>query len=401
MGKFSLQNNSILIGIIAAISLVGARGAHAIDLDGPCWKPEIQDTQMALFEPDRYAWELFKELNHPARLWSKCPDPKKKLGDEGPVLWETWRNIAPENEQTIFPAKGENPGPWRTEPDKELVVASLFESSPRSRVRTWSDLVVTVRESRAPLAEADRSASAWRGMHQSLVRKKAIEDRSGSEIRLNRDSYLHIRDNQLYNRDVLAARAAMGDAGSLNLPPETKEIKVRWMEITEQDKPRYHWVEFEDEKGNRQIWGLTALHISTKDLPNWFWATWEHVDTKPLWETITVDAHACPGNPVGCDDVPEEIKGTKWENYIMRGTQINFVDKRGHDTLLTNAQIEDGIQDISSCITCHAEAAMKPDGTYRVHSNAYLGVPKAKAFEGLMLMDFMFVFDRASSPSDK
>lgn len=356
---------------------------------------------MAIFEPDRYAWELFKELSHPARLWSKCPDPTKKLGDDGPVVWETWRNIAPANEHTIFPAKGANPGPWRTPVDDSFLVADLFKSSPNSVIRSLTDLVVTVKESRAPLTDEDRSASAWRKVHLSLVQKGAIEDRTGSEIRLNRASYLHIRDNELYNRDVLARRALLGDAGSLNLPADTKEIKVRWMEITEENKPRYHWVEFEDDKGNRQIWGLTALHISTKDLPNWFWATWEHVDTKPLWETITVDAYACPDKPVGCDTVPDEIKGTKWENYIMRGTQVNYVDKRGHDTLLTNAQIEDGIQMISSCITCHAEAAMTAKGEYQPQSDAYLGVPKADRLDNLMLMDFMFVFDRASSPTDE
>lgn len=396
MGKWSLR----ALSAILAGTLFGT-GALALDLDGPCWKEEIQDTKMAIFEPDRYAWELFKELNHPARLWSKCPDPTKALGDDGPVVWETWRNIAPENARTIFPARAGSPGPWRTPTEEKFEVASLFESTSKSVVRTLSDLVVTVKESRPPPGAARISHAAWRQRHLSLVKKKTIEDRTGSEIRLNRASYLHIRDNELYNRDVLAKRAALGDAGSLNLPPETKEIKVRWMEIKEEDKPRYHWVEFEDEEGNRQIWGLTALHISTKDLPNWFWATWEHVDTIPLWETTTVDAWACPDKPVGCDTVPEEIKGTKWENYIMRGTQVNFVDVRGHDTLLTNAQIEDGIQDVSSCITCHAEAAMEPDGTYRTHSAAYLGVPKAKVLENLMLMDFMFVFDRASSPSDE
>lgn len=396
MGKWSFQFIAAML-----VSLTGIASAHAVDLDGPCWKAELQDTQMALFEPDRYAWELFKELNHPARLWSKCPDPKKKLGDEGPVLWETWRNIAPENERSIFLPGGADPGPWRKPIDDKFTVASLFESTSEPIIRTLTDLVVPVNLSRPRQNKTLMSHKDWRQNHRFLVTKEAIEDRSGSEIRLNRASYLHIRENQLYNHDVLTARAARGDAGSLNLPADTKEIKVRWMEITPEDKPRYHWVEFEDENGSRQIWGLTALHISTKDLPNWYWATWEHVDTKPLWETTTVDAWACPENPQGCDTVPDEIKGTKWEFMRMRGTQVNFVDVRGHPTLLTNAQIEDGIQDRSSCITCHAEAAMTPKGVYQPQSDAYLGVPKADRLDNLMMMDFMFVFDRASSPSDE
>lgn len=85
----------------------------------------------------------------------------------------------------------------------------------------------------------------------------------------------------------------------------------------------------------------------------------------------------------------------------MRGTQVNYVDKLGHDTLLTNAQIEDGIQNVSSCITCHAEAALTAEGKYQPQLDAYLGVPRADRLDNLMMMDFMFVFDRASSPSDE
>ena len=32
-----------------------------------------------------------------------------------------------------------------------------------------------------------------------------------------------------------------------------------------------------DSSGVTRLFGLTALHITTKDLPNWFWATFESV----------------------------------------------------------------------------------------------------------------------------
>ena len=57
-----------------------------------------------------------------------------------------------------------------------------------------------------------------------------------------------------------------------------KEVKAQWRRISATDKPRYHWTEIVAADGTRRIYGLTALHIITKDLPNWFWATFEHVD---------------------------------------------------------------------------------------------------------------------------
>lgn len=399
MGKWSIQIK--LAVTLALVSLAGARGAHAIDLDGPCWKAEVQDTQMALFEPDRYAWELFKELNHPARLWSKCPDPQKKLGDDGPVLWETWRNIAPEAERSVFLPRAAHPGPWRTPTEDKFQIASLFASTQNSLTRSHSDLIAPVKQRRSGKLEDLFSHTKWKKLHNAVVKTNASEDREGTEVRVNREAYLHIVEKELYNRDVLEARAALGSSGSLDLPPGTKEIKARWMEIEEEDKPRYHWVEFEDEEGDRQTWGLTALHISTKDLPNWFWATWEHVDTNDKWVNPSVDAWACPDNPIDCGKAPDEFKGTKWENYELRGTQVNFVDSLGKDTLLANAQIEAGVEKVSSCITCHAEAAMKANGDHRVHSDPYLGIPKADKLDGLMQTDFMFAFERASSPGDR
>lgn len=387
--------------LIVAVGSFWSASAVALDLDDPCRTSEIQDTKTALFEPDRYAWDLFRELNHPARLWSKCPDPAKNFGDDGPVVWETWRNIATDAERSVFLPRAGHPGPWRTPSPDKFEVASLFEGTSQPVVRTLADLIAPVIQRRSSRNRVKFSHALWRQRHNAVVAKNANEDREGTEVRINREAYLHIRDNELYNRDVLTALAAKGSAASLDLPPETKEIKARWLEIEEQDKPRFHWVEFENEDGTRQTWGLTALHISTKDLPNWFWTTFEHVDTSEDWVNDSIDAYSCPDNPINCDAVPDEIKGTKWENYRLRGTQVNFVDSLGKDTLLANAQIEVNVERQSSCITCHAEAAMEPDGNHRIPSDAYLGVPRADKLDNLMQMDFMFAFERASSPSDE
>jgi hypothetical protein len=147
----------------------------------------------------------------------------------------------------------------------------------------------------------------------------------------------------------------------LEFPNEAKEVMTQWRPIGPEDKERYRWVEFADDKGEKHLYGLTAIHITTKDLPNWFWTTFEHVDNAKRtgaepWILPTYDAAAGPnGYPEGLG-----VEGTRWANYRLRGTQAEFANSIGQPTLLANSQIEKGFQTSSSCITCHARATIGP-----------------------------------------
>ena len=385
-GTFSRVSGAVALGT-ALLGLSAPAGAW-LGSDSPCRVEEIQDTEMALFEPDKYAWELFKQLNHPANVWEQCPDEGKKLGDEGPVVWESWRNIRRGSERSTFRTRGRYPGPWRTStPNKDQL-----------------DRIAGINN--GPLIKTEADVQVVRNVPNNPSRKRPKSSKFGSKIigadetRINRDTYLHIREQNLYDRNVINALAAKGESASLDLPPETKEVKGRWMQISEEDKPRYHWTIFKDKDGDEQLWGLTALHITTKDLPNWFWTTFEHVDIAPEFVNDSVDAYSCPDQPVGCDAVPEEIKGTKWENYRLRGTQTSFVDQRGRKVVLANSQIEDGIEERSSCMTCHAEAALETNGRPIPISDAFTGKPRENKLQrDVMQLDFMFIFKHAS-PSE-
>jgi hypothetical protein len=117
--------------------------------------------------------------------------------------------------------------------------------------------------------------------------------------------------------------------------------------------------------GTERLYGLTALHIVSKDLPSWFWATFEHVDNPTLedsegWQLRSVDRFACAGEPADCNRAPRGIglEGTVWENYRLRGTLTRFVDDAGRPLLLANSELEAGMQSTSSCITCHARSSI-------------------------------------------
>src|SRR5712672_205617 len=160
----------------------------------------------------------------------------------------------------------------------------------------------------------------------------------------------------------------------------SKEVKAKWVKITEADKPRYHWRTLQrrnpDGTPVAEIWGLAGMHILTKDLPNWFWSDFEHVD----WEQKQPDGSPDPRKSVdsttrddplhgttataGKDGVRNETTGSVWENYRLRGTQVDFVDKKGVPTEVANTLIEPFNDGPSSCMTCHAKASVglaRPD----------------------------------------
>ncbi len=156
--------------------------------------------------------------------------------------------------------------------------------------------------------------------------------------------------------------------------------------------------------GSKETWGLIALHIITKDLPNWFWSTFEHIDNKtsgPTWSVKSVDRVACPTPPHDCDLAPTGfgLEGTKWANYRLRGSQIDFINSIGAPTTLSNSQLE-AVQN-SSCMTCHAMATIDAQGA-SLGFQFIKGSPQPSWFQDsagrriYMQQDFVFSLTRAS-----
>lgn len=315
---------------------------------------ELQNTTTAMNNPDRYAWQLFVTLNWPVSAESCRPDHRKTLGDPGMTTWESW--IA--KEQVYLPQAAK--------PEK------------------WSD-------------------NCKYGSYTGLPAGQYTEG-SDETVKLNQLTYDYIRDNRLYSLDE-QERLARAGVRDLEFPLGSKEIKAYWVNITEADKPRYHWVETQKD-GVTTIHGLSALHIMSKENPTWFWSTFEHVDNENIWPSVypeafrgwvvpSRDSEACPEDNLSCNQIPKGygLEGTKWENYRLRGTQIDWVDNRGNPTILTNSQIE-GRQDQESmsCLTCHALAVKGTSGNSMPipvitgefnaegHPLGYVGTPKQTLF---------------------
>ena len=323
--------NMFLLGVISA-NAFGDDYGQPTDYElkflfpavkGKPWR-EPQNTKAAVNFSDRYAWRLFVALNWPANTDNCRPDKTKLLGDDGLVTWETWQS----REETFLDGAAEPPT-WRQGCEN-----GNFNSFPVGDFSTVDD----------------------------------------EAIRLNKKAYNYIRDNRLYSLDEQERLAAAG-VRDIDFPLGAKEVKAGWVKITEHDKPRYHWVERVVD-GETVIFGLTSFHFVSKDLPTWFWSTFEHVDNEHRWPAVypegfrgwvvpSVDSASCPEDNLECNSIPEGfgLEGTKWANYRLRGTQIGFVDNRGNPEILVNSHLEGFLdQESMSCVTCHALAVKGAEG---------------------------------------
>ncbi|TMP35972.1 hypothetical protein [Pseudoalteromonas rubra] len=75
--------------------------------------------------------------------------------------------------------------------------------------------------------------------------------------------------------------------GSATLPAGTTEIKTSWRKITEKDMLNYVWVRSDTNNNGEidadELYGMVGFHlvISTKDHPEFIWATFEHKYNAP------------------------------------------------------------------------------------------------------------------------
>ncbi|MCP8883181.1 hypothetical protein NIM87_06695 [Devosia sp. XJ19-1] len=327
-----------IVSMLALVSLIaGAAGAQegsgGAGSAAPWAVPD--DPAVALREPDRFAWQLFRALTWPADLDTRMADPEAAYGAEVPVVFQTWILAS-----AAYPDNGGMPAPWE-------------EFNPET--------VVELDGTDGPL-------------QLSLLREippipPGTEGHQADEVRMNRPAFDYIRENGLYSTQG-QQRFYYGQR-EVSFPPEAIEIKAVWRPITPEQADRYHWSRFRDaESGETLLYGLTALHIMSKILPRWHWSTFEHVDN-PFrdgihdegWLNRSRDSLACPPERLDCNLAPEGLglEGTHWENYRLRGSQIEFTDDMGNPVILANSELETGFQTTASCMSCHVRATIGPN----------------------------------------
>jgi hypothetical protein len=352
------------------LTVLAARASAQIDWRKPWVQP--RDAAAAALRSDEYAWRLFVALNWPADERTGKASHSTTFGADQPVVWETWRNVA-----DVFLDDGREPGPW-------VPAASRVSDERRFETGSLKDLANPrhiVNGAMVPLVDPIASA------------------RRLTEIRMNEVTVGYIRARSLYNQE--GQLRAVADGHGVHFPPGAIDIKARWRPITEAERPRYHSLVVTLSDGTRRLYGLTALHVATKDLEHWFWATFEHEDNRTLaddegWQLPSRDTFACRGEADDCNAAPRGIglESTVWRHYRLRGTLVRFVDAENRPLLLANSDLEAGMQKTSSCMTCHARSSIgvvagmptrlpifQPPEIESPARRGYVGLPDMEWFE--------------------
>ncbi|MBR1208623.1 MULTISPECIES: hypothetical protein [unclassified Bradyrhizobium] len=205
------------------------------------------------------------------------------------------------------------------------------------------------------------------------------------ETRHNKPTFDFIVQNNLYKRS--GVKAAFGKA--LSFPVDSVEVKGNWLpvsdipqftnnKVTVAQVPQLYHVN----SAAGVQYALVSMHVISKQVPNWTWATFEHrfnpgrCDIIGCRDNFGAQTAFVPSNRTAGQGYPDCVKTAAltallssadidpvYNNYCLKGSQVDFVDNVGLDIRVGNSVTEDGFVATSSCITCHGRAAFKADGT--------------------------------------
>jgi len=225
------------------------------------------------------------------------------------------------------------------------------------------------------------------------------------EVRRNHASCQFIKDNKLYTQADLAK--AFTVKTPITFPKDAVELKMDWMPVgtvaawlnnngesfngasVTADFVRKNYFITKQPDGTE--YAMVSMHISTKDKPNWLWATFEHqanpgrCDTTGCYDDYGVSLLLSKILPrqVANTQYPDCVKSAElhalfvkaglaavWNNYCLKGTQVDFVSTqlttKGQPLLDGDSVIERITANVpmnqSSCISCHAYATFGSDG---------------------------------------
>jgi hypothetical protein len=237
------------------------------------------------------------------------------------------------------------------------------------------------------------------------------------EVRRNNASCQFIKANKLYTQADLAT-AFTGP--TITFPKDAVELKMDWMPVgtvaawlnnngesvngasITADFVRKNYFTTKQPDGTE--YAMVSMHISTKDRPNWLWATFEHqwnpgrCDTTGCYDDYGVSLllSKIPPRQVANTQYPDCVKSAElsalfakaglpavWNNYCLKGTQIDFVSTqlltKGQPLLDGDSVIERITANVpmnqSSCISCHAYATFGSDGCVFFATNPGLASP--------------------------
>ena len=333
-------------------SVIAASPAHSTQQapSNPCEFPSKNSiTGMSDAE---IAWRLF--------VAAACPvanDPNAM------VTWEQWQT-----QSQVFP------------PSKQLGAPppSRFHPSVLQQIMNPGSNLAELNVSTAGCKRGQNPAYPG-GPHRMIC----------EEVRLNPDAATYVTSNKL---ETHAGQGAfVKNSSTFDFPGSAIEVKADWVQQKTMslcdnppNPPTVHVEKATDSKGVAHCYALAGIHINSKLINNWVWATWEPQDNtqNPMrcFELGCADPWgASPATlPPGQKSPPVSAQSAglaaimkqaglapEWSNYRMDGVQTVPVDQN-KPTLLGNSVTEAESVGLAlnqaSCITCHHSSSVNSSG---------------------------------------
>jgi hypothetical protein len=429
--------------------------------DGEIVTPEeLKNVSMTC--PDMFSWQLFTEVvrgafwsrwaderqNWPAEPYPLCDDPDKpgsdcctpKHPDKNPeghcpmFPGDAGRSLLRIGRQSVM--EHHNPA---LERDVKLLERRLEDKA--RRIRQKRNETPSCRQ--VGIGPGDIITPELIAGAESIGR---VVRQTNAEVTVrNRSFHDYVFRNNLYNADGVADvwlnhqrnltdnapyRGGSGELSKVDFPADAIMIKSNWLheglakQLDIKNRSGHEFISkhmvtrinYEADK-HCNLDGthyLMAFHISSKDIPEWVWTTFEHIEMPGRCDIIgcndaygyrnpgdlpegAADNYIAPhtqsdglnspsvvfdrdkkyaaepirpglksvldGLKIGvapaADETEPRPRDRAWRNYRLKGSQVNFVDKTGRPTMLGNSITEAGFMDGSSCMTCHARAGIR------------------------------------------
>ena len=284
------------------------------------------DPDPAMNNPDKDSWELFIQVNAPTAT----------AGNNN-VLFETW--ASDDDTFTASPV-------WPTvAPVAKLKVPALVRFAPPRK-----------------------------GPNPFVVPMPPGQTVS-EEVRRNKDAFDFIVGHKLFTRAGL--KQAFTANQPIIFPVGAIEVKANRVKASSVNASLYHV----NTASDGQQYALVSMHIISKQIPNWTWATFEHMNNLGRCDYIGCSDNfgatakfVAPKTPTGgqypaCGKV-QALKNiftaakleAAYDNYCLKGSQVDFTTATGLPTRLGNSVTENGFVPSSSCMTCHSRASVSSSG---------------------------------------
>jgi hypothetical protein len=217
----------------------------------------------------------------------------------------------------------------------------------------------------------------------------ACDPGTTEEVRRNPASHNFIVTNHLNSRSGLIQ--AFASKTLVNFPVDSVEVKMNWIPVSllptyyPASKPTDFYIATDMVQGSTQQYALIAMHVISKQVPNWTWATFEHEGNRGRCDflgchdafgatTPNVPAVDNDGTNQGsvypaCAKTPAVLAlfaaaklNPVFAHYCLKGSQADFTDPTGLAVRLGNSVTEGTFVPQASCMSCHGSANINARG---------------------------------------